>query len=58
MVRLRAARPGFGNGRLARNLLEAAIARHASRLVLVEEPTDQELLRLTANDVAGVDVPT
>lgn len=48
---------GFGNGRLARNLLEAAIARHASRLVEVEEPSDQELLTLTANDIAGVDLP-
>jgi len=49
---------GFGNGRLARNLLEAAIALHASRLVAVEDPTDQQLLTLTANDVAGVDLPT
>lgn len=49
---------GFGNGRLARNLLEAAIARHASRLVEVEEPTDEELLGLSAEDVAGVEVPT
>lgn len=49
---------GFGNGRLARNLLEAAIARHASRLVDVEEPSDDELLTLTAEDLAGVDVPT
>lgn len=48
---------GFGNGRLARNLLEAAIARHASRLVEVEEPSDQELLTLTANDIAGADLP-
>lgn len=48
---------GFGNGRLARNLLEAAIARHASRLVDVEAPSDEQLLRLTAPDVAGVDVP-
>ena len=49
---------GFGNGRLARNLLEAAIARHASRLVGVEDPTDEDLLTLTAEDVAGVDLPT
>ena len=48
---------GFGNGRLARNLLEAAIARHASRLVAVEDPSDEDLLTLTAADVAGVDVP-
>ena len=49
---------GFGNGRLARNLLEAAIARHASRLVDVEDPSDEDLLTLTAEDVAGVDLPT
>ena len=49
---------GFGNGRLARNLLEAAIARHASRLVGVEDPSDEDLLTLTAEDVAGVDLPT
>ncbi len=49
---------GFGNGRLARNLLEAAIARHASRLVGVEDPSDEELLTLTAEDIAGVDLPT
>jgi DNA polymerase III delta prime subunit len=49
---------GFGNGRLARNLLEAAIARHASRLVQVEDPTNDDLLTLTAPDVAGVDLPS
>lgn len=49
---------GFGNGRLARNLLEAAIALHASRLVGVEDPSDEELLTLTPEDVAGVDLPT
>lgn len=48
---------GFGNGRLARNLLEAAIARHASRLVDVEDPSDEELLTLSAEDLAGVDLP-
>lgn len=48
---------GFGNGRLARNLLEAAIARHASRLVEVDDPSDHDLLTLTAGDVAGVDLP-
>ncbi|MEL6983421.1 MAG: AAA family ATPase, partial [Actinomycetota bacterium] len=31
---------GFGNGRLARNLFEAAVSRHATRLVDVAEPTD------------------
>ena len=48
---------GFGNGRLARNLLEAAIALHASRLVDVEDPSDEQLLTLTPEDIAGVDLP-
>jgi Cdc6-like AAA superfamily ATPase len=42
---------GFGNGRLARNLFEAAVANQASRLVDVAEPTDEQLTTLTAADV-------
>ena len=42
---------GFGNGRLARNLFEAAIANQASRLVGLEAPTDEQLTTLTAEDV-------
>jgi hypothetical protein len=49
---------GFGNGRLARNLLEAAIARHASRLVKITDPTNEQLLTLLAEDVAGVTLPS
>ncbi len=49
---------GFGNGRLARNLLEAAIARHASRLVEISDPTNEQLLTLTAEDLAGVELPS
>ena len=45
---------GFGNGRLARNLFEAAVSRHANRLVSVEEPTDEELTTLEAVDIASV----
>ena len=47
---------GFGNGRLARNLFEGAVARHAKRLVDVAEPTDAELTVLEPEDVAGVPV--
>lgn len=47
---------GFGNGRLARNLFEAAVARHATRLVDVEEPTDEQLTTLEAIDVVSVPV--
>ena len=42
---------GFGNGRLARNLFEAAVANQASRLVAVDSPTDEQLTTLTAEDI-------
>jgi hypothetical protein len=42
---------GFGNGRLARNLFEDAVARQASRLVKLENPTDEQLLTLTVDDI-------
>ncbi len=45
---------GFGNGRLARNLFEAAVSRHAQRLVDVEEPTDDDLTTLETADIAAV----
>lgn len=45
---------GFGNGRLARNLFEAAVARHATRLVEVEAPTDEQLVTLDVADIAAV----
>ncbi len=48
---------GFGNGRLARNLFEAAVARHAGRLVDVAEPTDEQLTTLEAIDIASVPTP-
>jgi Cdc6-like AAA superfamily ATPase len=43
--------PMFGNGRFARNLLEAAIGRHAWRLREVAEPTVEQLRKLVADDV-------
>jgi hypothetical protein len=42
--------PIFGNARFARNLLEAAIGRHAWRLREVAEPTVQQLRTLIAED--------
>ena len=42
---------GFGNARLARNLFEASVARQASRVVVVAEPTDEQLMSLTAEDI-------
>jgi hypothetical protein len=46
---------GFGNARLARNLVEAAVARHASRLAqlgdALESVGDEELSNISAADV-------
>ena len=42
---------GFGNGRLARNLFEHAVARQASRIVDVTEPSDDQLVTLVGADV-------
>ena len=46
---------GFGNGRLARNLFEESVARQATRLVTIENPTDEQLTTLTADDVPGAE---
>jgi len=43
---------GFGNGRLARNLFEDSVARQASRVVDLTDPTDDQLTALTAADIA------
>lgn len=43
--------PGFGNGRLARNLFEQAVAQQASRVVGLPQPTDDDLMAITAADV-------
>ena len=42
---------GFGNARVARNLFEATVNRHASRVRRLEEHTDEDLTTLTAADV-------
>ena len=42
---------GFGNGRLARNLFEATVARQASRIVDIESPTDEQLCTLVPEDI-------
>jgi hypothetical protein len=44
---------GFGNGRFVRNLLEAAVARQAGRVVSMSDPTDDDLMRLTSGDIEG-----
>lgn len=43
---------GFGNARMIRNTFEAAVARHASRLVNDPNPSDEALSLLTTSDVA------
>jgi SpoVK/Ycf46/Vps4 family AAA+-type ATPase len=45
---------GFGNGRLARNLFEDAVARQANRVVAIAEPTNDHLTILTADDIAEI----
>ena len=42
---------GFGNGRLARNLFEAAVAHQAGRLVAITNPTDEQLVTFVASDI-------
>jgi hypothetical protein len=52
--------PMFGNGRFARNMLEAAIGLHAWRLRDVAEPTVEQLRKLVPEDfdaAAGEDEP-
>jgi ATPase family associated with various cellular activities (AAA)/AAA lid domain len=44
---------GFGNARLARNLFEASVARHASRVVDIAKPTDDDLTVLTPEDITA-----
>lgn len=41
----------FGNGRFVRNLFEAAIARQATRIVEMDDPTDEQLTTLVAADI-------
>jgi AAA+ superfamily predicted ATPase len=52
---------GFGNARLARNIFEAAINRHAARVVAIEDPDDAQLSTLEAADIppdaASIDEP-
>ncbi len=47
----------FGNGRFARNLLEAAIGRHAWRLRDVTEPTLEQLRTLLPEDLVEPAAP-
>lgn len=46
---------GFGNARVARNLFEATVSRHASRVRPLEQHTEEDLTVLTAQDVPGAE---
>jgi hypothetical protein len=46
---------GFGNARYVRNLFETAIAHQAVRLAPLQDPSDEQLTTLTADDIAPVD---
>ncbi len=45
---------GFGNGRLARNLFEEAAGRQATRLVELNDPTNEQLVTLTSADIPDI----
>jgi hypothetical protein len=49
---------GFGNARAARNLFERTVARQASRLAAVAEPSVDDLTTLTADDVSARSLPS
>jgi Cdc6-like AAA superfamily ATPase len=42
---------GFGNARFVRNLFEEAVSNQASRLVVADEPTEEQLTTLIAADL-------
>lgn len=42
---------GFGNARVSRNLFEAALAHHATRVVEVENPTNEQLATFEPEDL-------
>jgi hypothetical protein len=48
---------GFGNGRTARNLFEAAVANQATRVVALEVPTVEQLTTLVATDIPADPAP-
>jgi hypothetical protein len=43
--------PGFGNGRLVRQLLEASIANHALRITQIPNPTAIQLSTIEPEDI-------
>ena len=45
---------GFGNARFVRNVFETAVAHQALRLAPFDDPTNEQLTTLTADDIAAV----
>jgi hypothetical protein len=45
--------PAFGNGRLARNIFEAAVARQSNRVVELDPASEEDLVTLVASDITG-----
>ena len=45
---------GFGNARFIRNVFEEAVGRQAQRLTALEDPTDEQLCTLIADDLPPV----
>lgn len=46
----------FGNGRDVRNLFEKIVANQANRVAVMESPTDDDLLTITKDDLAGLEI--
>ena len=47
---------GFGNARVVRNMFEAAVNRHASRVVKIDQPTEHDLTALIPADLGAPDL--
>jgi hypothetical protein len=45
---------GFGNARFIRNVFEEAVGRQAQRLTSLDEPSDEQLTTLIADDLAPI----
>ena len=46
----------FGNGRDVRNLFEKIVANQANRVAVMEDPTDDDILTITKEDLDGLDI--
>jgi hypothetical protein len=48
---------GFGNARFIRNVFEECVGRQAQRLTSLQDPTDEQLTTLVADDLPPVGAP-